>query len=51
MQKDDSTLLSTVRIRRFHHTQEELQQCQNVTRSVFKEYGQPEEAINELIIE
>ncbi|UJR32594.1 hypothetical protein I4U23_020054 [Adineta vaga] len=40
-----------VHIRSFQPTENEIEQCHNITRSVFKEYGQSEEKINRFMIE
>jgi GNAT superfamily N-acetyltransferase len=51
MQNNDISTNFKVQIRTFHPTDNETEQCYNVTRSVFKEYGQPEEIINKFAIE
>jgi GNAT superfamily N-acetyltransferase len=51
MQSNNSDTDSTVVIRTLHPTENEIEQCYNITRSVFKEYGRPEEFINKYMIE
>ncbi|CAF0753684.1 unnamed protein product [Adineta steineri] len=51
MQSNDIDTNSTVLIRTLHPTKSEIEQCHNITRSVFKEYGQSDEMITKYMIE